>query len=140
MLKKCQKLRWFYFLLNVPLAICRLCPCTNMARPGKIIKAEQCPSSQEADGNLAGRLGRMSLGQQVITLAIWPLLEQILSFMVNTVDLILATRMVDGDGRVAVMDALGLGGYAMWLMMILQGAVATGVLSLIHISEPTRPY
>ncbi|MDB4799765.1 hypothetical protein OAG58_02350, partial [Akkermansiaceae bacterium] len=98
----------------------------NMARPGKIIEAEQRSSIQEVDGTLAGRLGRMSLGQQVITLAIWPLLEQILSFMVNTVDLILATRMADGDTRVAVMDALGLGGYAMWLMMILQGAVATG--------------
>ena len=90
----------------------------NMARPGKIIEAEQRSSIQEVDGTLAGRLGRMSLGQQVITLAIWPLLEQILSFMVNTVDLILATRMADGDTRVAIMDALGLGGYAMWLMMI----------------------
>ncbi|MDA7871860.1 hypothetical protein N9B08_05385, partial [Akkermansiaceae bacterium] len=55
----------------------------NMARPGKIIEAEQRSSIQEVDGTLAGRLGRMSLGQQVITLAIWPLLEQILSFMVN---------------------------------------------------------
>ena len=102
-----------------------------MARPGKIIEAEQRSSIQEVDGTLAGRLGRMSLGRQVITLAIWPLLEQILSFMVNTVDLILATRMADGDTRVAVMDALGLGGYAMWLMMILQGAVATGVLAIV---------
>jgi putative MATE family efflux protein len=102
-----------------------------MARPGKIIEAEQRSSIQEVDGTLAGRLGRMSLGRQIITLAIWPLLEQILSFMVNTVDLILATRMADGDTRVAVMDALGLGGYAMWLMMILQGAVATGVLAIV---------
>ena len=49
-----------------------------MARPGKIIEAEQRSSIQEADGTLAGRLGQMSLGKQVITLAIWPLLEQIL--------------------------------------------------------------
>ena len=80
----------------------------------------------------------MSLGQQVITLAIWPLLEQILSFMVNTVDLILATRMADGDTRVAIMDALGLGGYAMWLMMILQGAVATGVLAIVSRAAGAR--
>ena len=110
----------------------------NMARPGKIIEAEQRSSIQEVDGTLAGRLGRMSLGQQVITLAIWPLLEQILSFMVNTVDLILATRMADGDTRVAVMDALGLGGYAMWLMMILQGAVATGVLAIVSRAAGAR--
>lgn len=110
----------------------------TMARPGKIIEAEQRSSIQEVDGTLAGRLGRMSLGQQVITLAIWPLLEQILSFMVNTVDLILATRMADGDTRVAVMDALGLGGYAMWLMMILQGAVATGVLAIVSRAAGAR--
>ncbi|MDA7868534.1 MATE family efflux transporter, partial [bacterium] len=109
-----------------------------MARPEKIIEAEQRSSIQEADGSLAGRLGQMSLGQQVITLAIWPLLEQILSFMVNTVDLILATRMTDGDARVAIMDALGLGGYVMWLMMILQGAVATGVLAIISRAAGAR--
>lgn len=109
-----------------------------MARPGKIIEAEQRSTIQEVDGTLAGRLGRMSLGRQVITLAIWPLLEQILSFMVNTVDLILATRMADGDTRVAVMDALGLGGYAMWLMMILQGAVATGVLAIVSRAAGAR--
>ena len=109
-----------------------------MARPGKMIEAEQRSSIQEVDGTLAGRLGRMSLGRQVITLAIWPLLEQILSFMVNTVDLILATRMADGYTRVAVMDALGLGGYAMWLMMILQGAVATGVLAIVSRAAGAR--
>ncbi|MFT6178050.1 MAG: Na+-driven multidrug efflux pump [Akkermansiaceae bacterium] len=59
-----------------------------MARPGKIIEAEQRSSVQDADGSLAGRLGKLSLGRQVIALAIWPFLEQILSFMVNTVDLI----------------------------------------------------
>ncbi len=109
-----------------------------MARPGKIIEAEQRSKIQEADGSLAGRLGRMSLGRQVISLAIWPLLEQILSFMVNTVDLILATRMDDGDARVATMDALALGGYMMWLMMILQGSVATGVLAIISRAAGAR--
>lgn len=109
-----------------------------MARPGKIIEAEQRSSVQDADGSLAGRLGKLSLGRQVIALAIWPFLEQILSFMVNTVDLILATRMADGDSRVAIMDALGLGGYVMWLMMILQGAVATGVLAIISRAAGAR--
>lgn len=109
-----------------------------MARPGKIIEAEQRSSIQEADGVLAGRLGKLSLGRQVVALAIWPFLEQILSFMVNTVDLFLATRMAGGDARVAIMDALGLGGYVMWLMMILQGAVATGVLAIISRAAGAR--
>ncbi|MEJ6719872.1 MAG: MATE family efflux transporter [Akkermansiaceae bacterium] len=109
-----------------------------MARPGKIIEAEQRSGLQKADGSLAGRLGKLSLGRQVVALAIWPFLEQILSFMVNTVDLILATRMAEGDARVAIMDALGLGGYVMWLMMILQGAVATGVLAIISRAAGAR--
>jgi len=109
-----------------------------MTRPGKIIEAEQRSRVQQADGTLAGRLGQLSLGHQLIALAIWPLLEQILSFMVNTVDIILATRMADGDTRIAVMDALGLGGYVMWLMMILQGAVATGVLAIISRAAGAR--
>lgn len=109
-----------------------------MGRPGKIIEAEQRSQMQEANGALAGRLGQLSLGRQVISLAIWPLLEQILSFMVNTVDLILATRMDDGDARVATMDALALGGYMMWLMMILQGGVATGVLAIISRAAGAR--
>jgi len=109
-----------------------------MARPGKIIEAEQRSATQQADGQLAGKLGQLPLGRQVITLAIWPFLEQILSFMVNTVDLILATRMTDGDSRVAIMDALGLGGYVVWLMMILQGAVSTGVMAIVSRAAGAR--
>lgn len=109
-----------------------------MPQPGKIIEAEQRSQAQQSDGTLAGRLGRMSLGRQVLSLAIWPLLEQILSFMVNTVDLILATRMTDGEARIAIMDALGLGGYVMWLMMILQGATAAGVLAIVARAAGSR--
>lgn len=109
-----------------------------MPRPGKIIEAAERSQIQKADGSLAGRLGQLSLGRQVISLAIWPFLEQILSFMVNTVDLILATRMAEGEERVALMDALALGGYMMWLMMILQGAVATGVLAIISRAAGSR--
>ena len=109
-----------------------------MARPGKIIEAETRSTAQQTDGNLAGRLGKLSLSRQIITLAIWPFLEQILSFMVSTVDLILATRMADGEARVAIMDSLGLGGYVMWLMMILQGAVATGVMAIVSRAAGAR--
>lgn len=109
-----------------------------MARPGKIIEAEQRSRIQQSDGTLAGRLGRLPLSGQLLSLAIWPLLEQILSFMVNTVDIMLATRMSEGDERIATMDALGLGGYVMWLMMILQGGVATGVLAIISRAAGAR--
>lgn len=109
-----------------------------MPRPGKIIEAETRSTAQASDGTLAGRLGRLTLSRQIISLALWPFLEQILSFMVNTVDLILATRMAEGEARIAIMDALGLGGYVMWLMMILQGAVATGVMAIVSRASGAR--
>lgn len=109
-----------------------------MPRPGKIIEAQQRSLAQQSEGKLAGRLGQLSLGRQLLSLAIWPLLEQILSFMVNTVDLILATRMTEGETRTATMDALGLGGYVMWLMVILQGATAAGVLAIISRAAGAR--
>jgi putative MATE family efflux protein len=73
----------------------------------------------------------MSLQRQVAVLAIWPLLEQVLAFSVGMTDLTIAGRMVGGVDRVAVLDALGLGGYVAWFFNILQGAVATGVMALV---------
>lgn len=109
-----------------------------MSRPGKIIEAQQRSETQKASGRLAGNLGNLSLGRQVIALALWPFLEQILSFMVNSVDLIIATRMSEGDARTDIMDALGFCGYVNWLIMILQGAVASGVLAIISRSAGAR--
>ena len=109
-----------------------------MPRPGKAIEAEERSQVQQSDGRLAGRLGQLPLGRQLLSLAIWPLLEQILSFMVNTVDLILATRMSNGETRIAIMDALGLGGYVMWLMVILQSATASGVLAIVSRAAGSR--
>ena len=78
-------------------------------------------------GNLAGR----SLLGQVAVLAAWPLLEQVLAFFVGLTDLLIAGRMAVGPERVAVLDAMGLGGYVGWFFNILQGAVATGVMALV---------
>ena len=110
-----------------------------MARPGKSIEAaERSEVARTNPGLLAGRLGKLSLGRQVVTLAVWPFLEQILGFLVATVDLLLATRMSEGASRVAIVDALGLGGYLVWLIMILQGAVATGVLAIVSRAAGAR--
>lgn len=80
---------------------------------------------------LAGRLGELSLGRQVAVLAAWPLLEQVLTFSVGLTDLLIAGRMADGATRVAVLDAMGLGGYVAWFFNILQAAVATGVMAIV---------
>lgn len=98
--------------------------------PGPGVTAE-ARSRARPKGELGGRLGGLSLRRQVMVLATWPFLEQIMGFLVSAVDLILAGRMTEGAERIAIMDALGLGGYVAWLMMILQGAIGTGVMALV---------
>ena len=99
-----------------------------MARPGYSAEAS---SRAVAEPQLGGRLGGMSIHRQVAVLAVWPLLEQVLSFCVGLTDLFIAGRMEGGVERVAVLDAMGLGGYVAWFFNILQGAVATGVMALV---------
>jgi putative MATE family efflux protein len=80
---------------------------------------------------LGGQLGGLSLQRQVLVLAAWPLLEQVLTFFVGLTDLLIAGRMAVGPERVAILDAMGLGGYVGWFFNILQSAVATGVMALV---------
>jgi putative MATE family efflux protein len=80
---------------------------------------------------LGGRLGTLSLPRQVLVLAMWPLFEQVLAFFVGLTDLLISGRMAGGAERVAILDAMGLGGYVAWFFNILQAAVATGVMALV---------
>ncbi|WP_411845773.1 MATE family efflux transporter [Roseibacillus persicicus] len=105
----------------------------TMSRPGVSVEAEA-----RSQGKLGGRLGRLSLKRQVASLALWPFLEQILGFLVATVDLIYTGRLAEGDLRVAMLDAMGLGGYTAWLLMIFQGAVGTGVMALVSRATGAR--
>jgi putative MATE family efflux protein len=87
---------------------------------------------------LGGRLAGLSLPGQVLVLAAWPLLEQVLTFFVGLTDLLISGRMAVGPERVAVLDAMGLGGYVGWFFNILQGAVATGVMALVSRATGSR--
>ena len=98
-----------------------------MSKPGASVEASQ----RGAEVRLGGRMAGLSLPRQVFVLALWPLLEQVLAFFVGLTDLLIAGRMADGTERVAVLDAMGLGGYVGWFFNILQGAVATGVMALV---------
>ena len=88
-------------------------------------------SERGGEIRLGGKLGDRSLAMQVLTLAFWPLLEQILAFFVGTTDVLIAGRMAVGEERVAILDAMALGGYVGWFIYIFQGAVATGVMALV---------
>ncbi|MGA0845031.1 MAG: MATE family efflux transporter [Luteolibacter sp.] len=108
-----------------------------MSKPGASVEASQ---RAVAEVQLGGKLAGLSLPRQILVLATWPLLEQVLAFFVGLTDLLIAGRMVDGPERVAVLDAMGLGGYVAWFFNILQAAVATGVMALVSRATGGRDF
>lgn len=106
----------------------------EMTKPGASVEASQ----RAAEVRLGGRLAGLSLPRQVLVLAMWPLMEQVLAFVVGMTDLLISGRMAEGAERVAVLDAMGLGGYVGWFFNILQGAVATGVMALVSRASGAR--
>lgn len=97
--------------------------------------SETIPVSQETREtagpvSLGGRLAGLSLSRQIIALALWPLLQNMMGTMVSFADRIIAGRMFVGPELVAAMDTMGLAMYVGWLMMIMQGAIATGAQAL----------
>ncbi len=88
-------------------------------------------SKRGGEIRLGGKLGGRTLAMQVLTLAFWPLLEQVLAFFVSTTDVFIAGRMANGEDRIAILDAMGLGRYVGWFIYIFQGAVVTGVMALV---------
>lgn len=98
---------------------------TGDGREGKIRAAL-------AKGRLGGKLAGLSLPRQIITIALWPLLEQVMSFICSSTSLILATGMSD-DGVVKEQLASGIGvtGYVMWLGFLMQGAVGMGATAIV---------
>ncbi|MEE9211883.1 MAG: MATE family efflux transporter [Phycisphaeraceae bacterium] len=91
------------------------------------VAARPDPSRLELGGKLAG----MSLPRQVVALAIWPLLEQLMNVLVGTVDLALAGRLDPQSIAVTATDALGVSGYVGWLMGMIHASVGIGSTALI---------
>lgn len=85
-----------------------------------------------AKGQLGGKLSGLSLPRQIVTIALWPLLEQVMSFICSSTSLILATGMSD-DGVVKEQLASGIGvtSYVMWLGFLMQGAVGMGATAIV---------
>ena len=88
-------------------------------------------------GNLAGK----SLPRQVVSIAIWPLLEQILSFICASVALVLVGRMdIDAGYRAQLISGIGVAGYVTWLGFLIQAGVATGATALVSRLFGARRY
>lgn len=89
------------------------------------------PSNPRKSVTLGGRLAGISLSKQIATLAFWPFLQNLMGSVVSFADRSIAGNTMDASVHSAVFDAMGLAMYVAWLMMILQGAVATGAQALV---------
>jgi putative MATE family efflux protein len=89
------------------------------------------PSNPRKSVVLGGRLAGISLSKQIVTLALWPFLQNLMGSVVSFADRMIAGNTLHAEAHSAVFDAMGLAMYVAWLMMILQGAVATGAQALV---------
>ncbi|MEM9347362.1 MAG: MATE family efflux transporter [Planctomycetota bacterium] len=80
---------------------------------------------------LTGKLAGLPLPKQVFILALWPLLEQVMNFLVGTVDLAIAGRLPGENTSGDAIDAIAVASYFVWLMTILQAAVGVGASAII---------
>jgi len=87
---------------------------------------------------LGGKLAGLSLPRQVLALALWPFLQNMMGVGVGFADMMMAGRMEQGESAAAIMDMMGAAMYLMWLLMILQGAMATGAMALVSRSTGAR--
>lgn len=89
-------------------------------------------------GELGGKLAGLSLPKQVLVLALWPFLQNLMGVGVGFADMMIAGRMDKGESGEAIMDMIGASMYLMWLLMILQGAMGTGAMALVSRSTGAR--
>ncbi len=92
-------------------------------------------------GRLGGKLAGLSLPRQIIAIALWPLLEQVMSFICASTSLFLATHMyADGEVTEKVAAGIGVTGYVMWLGFLMQGAVGMGATAIVSRMTGARKF
>ncbi len=90
---------------------------------------------------LGGRLNGLSLPRQIITIALWPLLEQVMSFICASTSLFLATHMgTPGEMTEKIASGIGVTGYVMWLGFLMQGAVGMGATAIVSRMTGARKF
>lgn len=88
--------------------------------------------SRVAKGRLSGKLAGMSLPRQILTIAFWPFLEQVLSFLNSSTSLFLSTHMNTAPGITAQIAAgMGAIGHVLFLGFVMQGAVGMGATAIV---------
>lgn len=87
--------------------------------------------SKQNQKQLSGKLAGLSLPKQVFVLALWPLLEQVMNFLVGLVDMAIAGRLPGENASLDAVGAIGVASYFVWLMTILQAAVGVGAAAIV---------
>ena len=104
-------------------------------------KGPAMSTALQGKGQLGGRLAGLSLPRQIIAIALWPLLEQILSFICASTSLYLATHMgTEGDVTEKIASGIGVTGYVMWLGFLMQGAVGMGATAIVSRMTGARKF
>ena len=91
-----------------------------------LLAGPQTLAGETPPRQLAGRLAGLSLPRQVAVLAVWPLLEQLLTFLVTFVDTMQAGHL-DPDAVAAV----GVAGYIIGIVGLIQSAAGIGAVAII---------
>ena len=95
----------------------------------------------QGKGQLGGKLAGLSLPRQIVSIALWPLLEQVLSFICASTSLYLATHMgTEGDITEKIASGIGVTGYVMWLGFLMQGAVGMGATAIVSRMTGARKF
>ncbi len=94
-----------------------------------------------AKGKLGGKLAGMSLPRQIVSIALWPLLEQVMSFICASTSLVLATHMGDhGEKTAQIASGIGVTSFVMWLGFVMQGAVGMGATAIVSRMTGARKF
>lgn len=92
-------------------------------------------------GQLGGKLAGLSLPRQIVHIALWPLLEQVMSFICASTSLFLATHMgTEGSVTEQIASGIGVTGYVMWLGFLMQGAVGMGATAIVSRMTGARKF
>ncbi len=90
---------------------------------------------------LGGKLAGLSLPRQIVAIALWPLLEQVMSFIAASTSLFLATHMGEpGEMTEKIASGIGVTGYVMWLGFLMQGAVGMGATAIVSRMTGARKF
>lgn len=92
-------------------------------------------------GELGGKLAGLSLPRQIVTIALWPLLEQIMGFICSCNTVILSNNLgTTQEQTTQIASGIGVTSYVMWLGFLMQGSVAMGATAIVSRMTGARKF